>query len=40
MYSVPSNALTAGLPGNRIENNFDVRLDVGGLVAALWRLSS
>lgn len=38
IYSVPSSALTAGLPGNKMEKILDVRLDVGGLVAALWAL--
>lgn len=40
IYNVPSKAFTAGLPGNRTENTLAVKLEVGGLVAALWRLSS
>lgn len=40
IYSVPSRAFTAGLPGNRTEKILDVKLEVGGLVAALWRFSS
>lgn len=35
IYSVPSKALTAGLPGNRTAKILDVRLEVGGLIAAL-----
>ena len=38
MYNVPSKALTAGLPGNSTEKILEVRLDVGGLVVALWAL--
>ena len=40
MYKVARSALTAGVPGKRMEKVWETRLEVGELEACLWRFRS